>query len=167
VVDVEATWPGSSAVFRWLVAEWAPLLSLYFVLRLASCWLAARPLAGAFVYALLVNSNLYVRHLVPYDWALCAGLLALWLAVTRPTVRGLGLWTGLLTAATLTIYTGYYSFCAVIGVAIVWERWSSALRPDAVRAAIVFGASGALVVDREAIRRDDYRVKVFAIEPNR
>jgi hypothetical protein len=123
------------------------LFSLYFVFAIGVVLAGseAAALAGAFVYALLVNSNLYVR-LVPYDWALCAGLLALWLAVTRPTVRGLALWTGLLTAATLTIYTGYYSFCAVIGVAILWERWSSALRRDAVRSAIVIGASAVLVV---------------------
>src|SRR5262249_44704504 len=66
------------------------LLSLYFVFGIGAVIIGSdfAALAGATVYAMLTSSSLYVRHLVPYDWALCAGLFALWLALTRPNVRG-------------------------------------------------------------------------------
>src|SRR4051812_40329 len=58
------------------------LLSLYFVFAIGRvlCTNDFAALAGAAVYAFLTSTNLYIRHLVPYDWALCVGLLALWLA---------------------------------------------------------------------------------------
>ncbi len=69
------------------------LLSLYFVFSIGAVLLGSEfaALAGAAVYALLVSSSLYVRHLVPYDWALCAGLGALWLALTKPTFQHSGI----------------------------------------------------------------------------
>ena len=123
------------------------LLSTYFVFAIGAALTGseAAALVSTVMYALLVNSNLYVRHVLPYDWALCAGLVALWLAFTRPQLRGLVAWTGVLAGGVLTIYTGYYPFCAVIGVAVLWQQWS---KPDAVavRDTILFAASAAVVV---------------------
>ena len=61
------------------------LLSLYLVFSIGVilCGNEAAALAAAVVYAFLVNSNVYVRHVLPYDWALCAGLLTLWLSLFR------------------------------------------------------------------------------------
>src|SRR5262245_32979397 len=43
---------------------------------------------AATVYAALVNTNLYVRHVLPYDWALGVALCALRLSVGGPlTIR--------------------------------------------------------------------------------
>ena len=125
------------------------LLSLFLVFRigmiLSGDELAA--LAGAAAYAFLVNSNVYVRHVLPYDWALSAGLLALWLSLTRPRTNGLAVVTGALTGVVLTIYTGYYPLCGVLGVAILWDTWANATsRRDAVRFAILFALSSAAVV---------------------
>ncbi|HUK35497.1 MAG TPA: hypothetical protein VLV86_16385 [Vicinamibacterales bacterium] len=124
------------------------LISLYFVfgIGVVLCGSAGAALAGAFVYALLANSNIYVRHLLPYDWALCVGLLALWLAITRQNSRGLAVWTGLLTGVLLTVYTGYYSLCAVIGLAVLWQAWSSRALRDAFKFTLVFALSAAAAI---------------------
>jgi hypothetical protein len=132
------------------------LLSLYLVFQIGRvlCANDLAALAGAAVYALLVSTNLYVRHLVPYDWAQGVGLLALWLAVTRPRMRGRAVVTGLLTGAVLTLYTGYYPLCGVLGVAMLWEAWDARERGDALRFALVFAASAAaVIVAMEAIFR--------------
>jgi hypothetical protein len=107
---------------------------------------AAAALAGATVYALLVNSNLYLRHLLPYDWAMCAGLLALWLSLTKPRTSTLAIATGALTGVVLTIYTGYYLLCGALGIAVLWETWASTERRDAVRSAVLFAAASAAVI---------------------
>ncbi len=64
-------------------------------------------LAASVVYGLLVNTNLYLRHILPYDWALLLGVYALWLALTRPPSPWLALVTGALTGMMITFYTGY------------------------------------------------------------
>src|SRR5438132_7471961 len=55
------------------------LLSLYFVFRLGVILSGndVAALAAATLCAFLINTNIYLRHLLPYDWALGAGLLAL------------------------------------------------------------------------------------------
>src|SRR5215471_14916388 len=123
------------------------LLSTYFVYAIGTALTGseAAALVSTVMYALLVNANLYVRHVLPYDWALCAGLLALWLTFTRPQLRRLAVWTGVLAGGVLTIYTGYYPFCAVIGIAVLWQQWSKPRAVD-VRGTILFAASAALVV---------------------
>ena len=124
------------------------LLALYFVFSIGVivCGNDAAALAAAVVYALLANSNLYLRHLLPYDWALAVGLGALWLSLTRPRTAMLAIWTGLLTGIVLTIYTGYYSLCGALGVAMLWQAWASSERRDALRFALLFAASAAAVI---------------------
>ena len=124
------------------------LLSLYFVFSIGVivCGNDAAALAAAAVYALLVNSNLYLRHLLPYDWALAVGLGALWLVLTRRHTPALAVWTGLLTGVVLTVYTGYYPLCGVLGVSILWQAWASSERRAAMRFAAVFAVSAAAVV---------------------
>lgn len=121
------------------------LLSLFFVFRIGIVLSGSdgAALASAMMYALLVSSNIYVRHVLPYDWALCAGLLALWLGVTRPNTPHLAVWTGLLTGALLTVYTGYYPLCATIGVTLLWNAWSSRERRDALTFGLVFALAAA------------------------
>lgn len=124
------------------------LLSLYFVFSIGVilCGNEAAALVAAVVYASLVNSNIYVRHVLPYDLALCTALLALWLSLTRPRAPGLPIWTGALTGLALTIYTGYYLLCGVLGVTILWQAWTSGTRKDALRFAAIFAASSAAVL---------------------
>src|SRR5262249_21933912 len=124
------------------------LLSLYFVFGIGAVLAGSEfgALAGAAVYAMLVSSSVYLRHLVPYDWALCAGLCALWLALTKPKAHGVAVCTGALTGLTLTIYTGSYPFCGVIGLAILWDAWATRGRRDALSFAVVFSLSVAAVI---------------------
>ena len=125
------------------------LVSLFLVFRIGVILSGDEnaALAGATAYAFLVNSNVYLRHLLPYDWALSVGLIALWLSLTRPRTNVLAVVTGALTGVVLTIYTGYYSLCGVLGVAILWETWESAAsRRQAVRFAVLFALSSAAVV---------------------
>jgi len=124
------------------------LVSLFFVFGIGvvlagSEWAA---LAGTATYALLVNSNMYVRHVLPYDWALCCGLGALWAAIVRPNSRGVAAWAGALAGGVLVIYTGYYPLCGAIGVGLLWEAWATRERRDAVRFAITFALSAAAVI---------------------
>ena len=121
-------------------------LWLFFAICLAVCddeWAA---LAAAVVYALLVNTNLYVRHMVPYDWALCLGMGALWLGITRRgTIANVAL-AGWLIGMLVTTYTGYYLLACVAGAVVVGQAWRADGWLRAVRAAVVFGAAAVSVV---------------------
>jgi hypothetical protein len=124
------------------------VLSLYFVFGVGVALVESESaaLAGAATYALLVNTNLYVRHVLPYDWAVCLGLCAAWLAFAKPKTSGLAVWTGALLGGVLTVYTGYYPLCGAAGLAILWEAWATRERRDAVRFAITFALSAAAVI---------------------
>jgi hypothetical protein len=124
------------------------LVSLVLVFRIGAILIGDEitALIGATIYAFLVSSNLYVRHLVPYDWALCAGLLALWLPLARSRTGAAALLAGALTGVALTLYTGYYTLCGVIGAAILWEAWDSLERRKAVRFAVLFAVAPVVVI---------------------
>ena len=71
---------------------------------------AGMALLGIVLYSSLVNTNLYLRHLLPYDHALFFFLLALWLLL-RLTARSAG-WkyglVGALAAFSYAVYPGYF-----------------------------------------------------------
>ncbi|MBX0288993.1 hypothetical protein K3G63_01000 [Hymenobacter sp. HSC-4F20] len=96
-------------LMNWLVL----LLNMVLLWRLARRWL---PTSGAatvlLVYSALGSTNLYVRHLLPYDTALGVTLLALVLlsgpgALQRGPGHN-GLWAGALGLLAFGIYPGYY-----------------------------------------------------------
>lgn len=118
-----------------VVAGIAILLFLIFRTVGGSPWMA---LVGVVVYSTLVNTNLYVRHLFPYDPALLFLLSSLYLLI-RPREEGANGWTllgaGLLAGVGFTTYPGYDPFLLILGAAvlIVFDRpW---------RALLAFGAS--------------------------
>lgn len=76
-------------------------------------------LTAAAIYSLLVNTNIYVRHTLPYDWSLCLFTYALWLALSRPLTPRLAWAIGGLAAAVGLIYPGYYPLAAVLAVVVV------------------------------------------------
>jgi hypothetical protein len=113
--------------------------------RLARRWLATpAALLAVQVYAALVSSSLYVRHLLPYDMALGGLLLALG-HLTHPQLAlrpfRLGFVTGLLSLLVLGIYPGYYFAPMLLG-GVLLER----LPRQSWRQAILAGALGAAVV---------------------
>lgn len=71
---------------------------------------AGMALLGIVLYSSLVNTNLYLRHLLPYDHALFFFLLALWLLL-RLTACSAG-WkyglVGALAAFSYAVYPGYF-----------------------------------------------------------
>jgi len=71
------------------------------------------------VYSLLVNTNIYVRHTLPYDWAVCLFVCALWIALTRPRRPALSWTIGALGAGVGLIYPGYYPLAGVLAAALV------------------------------------------------
>ena len=131
------------AVFNVIIS----LATLYFFFNICVvlCGDAAAALTAAVVYALLVNSNLYVRHMLPYDWALCAGICAMWLGVTRRRTAWLAAGTGLLAGAMVTIYPGYYPLAPVLLIAIAGQAWSDGPR-RAAQFATEFAVAVAMVI---------------------
>lgn len=73
-------------------------------------------LLGAALYGSLVNTNLYLRHLLPYDHALFFFLLALWLLLTQNRKKPVyGPWVvGLLSGFSYAVYPGYFLGPAVL-----------------------------------------------------
>ncbi|MGB2987924.1 MAG: hypothetical protein WBE26_18805 [Phycisphaerae bacterium] len=117
----------------------------------------------AMVYSLLVNANVWVRHMVPYQESLLLFLLALWLLSTGPAATGglparafpgritgselpvaPGTWrivlAGLLTAFAYSCYPGHYAYVIIIGAVLLAtsRRW--------LRSAATFGLSFGFVI---------------------
>jgi len=77
---------------------------------------AGMALLGMVLYSSLINTNLYLRHLLPYDHALFFFLLALWLLL-RLTARSAGWKYGLVGALVVfsyAVYPGYFMGPAVL-----------------------------------------------------
>jgi hypothetical protein len=108
-------------------------------------WIALTAVA---VYSLLINTNVYVRHVLPYDWALAVAVYALWLAVLRRPNARTAFRIGLLAGSVVAIYPGYYMLAGIPGVVLVgqaatagWEqRWrvAAAFAGGAVAVAAAF-----------------------------
>ena len=113
------------------------LVTLYLFFRICLVLFAgdrAVSIAAAAVYSLLVNTNAYVRHMLPYVWALSVGVCALWLTLSRQPTPALAWRVGLLAGSVVTIYPGYYLLAGIPGVVLVGrdasagssERWRMA-----------------------------------------
>lgn len=116
------------------------------VFALGCVW-TGRPWFGlliAVVYSLLVNANVWVRHLVPYQESLLLFLAALWLLSVEPRsgerrVPRLVM-AGLLTALGYSCYPGHYAF-VVINAAAVLAR-----SQRRIVSAAAFGLSSVAVI---------------------
>jgi hypothetical protein len=106
------------------------LLTLYFFFEigLVLCGDVTATAVAAIVYALLVNTNLYVRHLLPYDLALCVGVGALWIGLKAPLTARRGFGAGLLAGVMMTIYPGYYLLVPIIGATLAGHTWPQSPR---------------------------------------
>lgn len=126
------------------------LITMYFFYRI--CLLLfdgdeTIALTAVTVHALLVNTNLYIRHLLPMDSALAVTTFALWLTLARPTMRWLGISVGALAALTVTLYPGYYLLGGfVCVVAIVQQIPMNWKRAFAVAVGCAVGGGAVIVV---------------------
>jgi hypothetical protein len=79
------------------------------------------------VYALLTNSNFYMRHILPFDTSLIMFFLAIYLVI-KPLEADSGcsiktsIYAGLLAGMGFSIYPGYYFLPAVILILLVFRR---------------------------------------------
>ncbi|MBA4417147.1 MAG: hypothetical protein C0392_04455 [Syntrophus sp. (in: bacteria)] len=77
-------------------------------------------LVAALIYGLLVNSNIYIRHIFPYDGALLCFFCVLYYGLNKVRSYGSGLQArdafimGLLAGLGFTLYPGYYFFVVLI-----------------------------------------------------
>lgn len=80
-------------------------------------------LLGMVIHGLLVNTNLYVRHLFPYDWSLLIVLAALnvilSLGMARDRPRYQAAVAGLLTGIGTTTYTPFYPIIIILIAALI------------------------------------------------
>jgi len=99
------------------------------------------------VYACLVNSNLYIRHVLPYDLALCSFFALLVWLLREEHAHSLPTWKAYLLGAgatfTFTIYPGYF-FVPVVVMVVLLSSLATNLR-SRVYKLVAFGA-GALSV---------------------
>jgi len=95
------------------------------------------PLATG-IYALLGNTNLYIRHILPYDHAFLIFLATLYLVLKRqqqkfqPIALKTYIVAGASTAIAYTVYPGYYFlgvliFCLLVGRGWGWVHFKSKL----------------------------------------
>lgn len=94
----------------------------YRIVRLLSNSKSAA-LTGSIIYGVLVNTNLYIRHLFPYDHALLFYFIAIWLIV-RDWKSGrlqplTPIYCGLLCALSILTYPGYILLSIVIAVSLI------------------------------------------------
>ncbi|OUJ73636.1 hypothetical protein BXP70_11620 [Hymenobacter crusticola] len=101
------------------------VLSLLLFYRLARMLLPTQvaALLSTLLYACLVNSNVYIRHILPYELGLCSFLgLLVWLVRAQQQGRILTLkqtWAlGVGAAFTVAIYPGYF-FAPIILLAVM------------------------------------------------
>ncbi len=86
-------------------------------------------LAGTMVYSLLVNSNVYLRHLFPYDYSLLFFLIAILLILKQRSAdnpsSGFALGAGILCAMGSLVYPGYYSLALIVVLFLAMAtRWN-------------------------------------------
>jgi len=116
-------WTGMNAV---VVSQFNVVVSLVIVwlvyrilLTFAERWQA---IAGTALFTLIHANSIYIRHLLPYDWALMFFLLACWIALRRKPMRlsmAQVALISLLCGFGFSIYPGYYPLIGIMGLLII------------------------------------------------
>jgi hypothetical protein len=110
-------------------------------------------LTSTFVYGLLANTNVYVRHLFSYDLALLLFLTALVVlienrAAPRLTLRDRSTVAGILAGTAMTTYPGYNPFVVILLVVILANHWG-----EWKRVAMFFGGIASVFCVWEVVAR--------------
>jgi len=109
-------------------------------------------LLGTAVYALLANTNIYIRHILPYNYALPVFFFSLYLALKKyfqkpgPFSLKTGCALGLLSGFGFAIYPGYYFFPVLIFGIIVWAGKEALFSPSQLVRYIAFALSSVSVL---------------------
>ena len=118
-------------LFNVLIVSLNALLIYRIYRQFFSFWFA---LLGIAAYSSLVNTNLYLRHLLPYDHALFFFLLALWWLLSQSKRRVIGRYCGVgaLSGLSYAVYPGYFMGPAVLlalGLLLAWGPQAPAGQP--------------------------------------
>jgi hypothetical protein len=103
---------------------------------------------AAAIYGLLLNSNVYVRHVLAYEPAMCLGMIAVWMAVSQPGSGRLALAIGVVSGLAMTVYPGYYGFALVPGAVLMTARDAERSR---LSRGVMFVTGAALVMASMAV----------------
>lgn len=77
-------------------------------------------LLGILVYGTFINTNLYVRHFLPYENSFCLHLIAFYLLLTKEkTIKNLFI-SGFVFALAFTSYFGYFMFLFINIALLFW-----------------------------------------------
>jgi len=94
-------------------------LIITFVFYRISCIIAKKTHYAIFatiLYATLANNNLYIRHILPYDYSLLFFLLSFYLLISNYQTTRLFFVSGILTAYSFALYPGYYVGVVIISI---------------------------------------------------
>jgi hypothetical protein len=72
-----------------------------------------------FTYSLLASSTLYIRHTVPYQYALVLYFIAFWMIYTNKNT----FWIGFISAFSFTVYPGYWPLVLLV-LLLLWKERS-------------------------------------------
>jgi len=102
------------------------------------------------IYSLLANSNIYIRHLLPYDAALLIILTALWYVLknreSSKNISKTALISGFLAAISFLTYPGYYYSPVLIWGAFAIGAWGKTPLKNIFNTSAIFTASLGLVI---------------------
>jgi hypothetical protein len=92
------------------------LLIVFFIYKISVKIFHNRTVAcvSTLVYALLVNSNIYIRHLFPYDMCFLFYIFCLYVCLMKKITIRLMLLVGCLSGFAYTIYPGYFWFNGIL-----------------------------------------------------
>lgn len=95
-------------VFNWIISLLIAWLFYLILLRIGfNHWISA---LGVLLYGTLLNSNLYIRHILPYDASLLFHLIAVFILLKDKLVNRDVLFSGLFCALGYYTYHGNFTF---------------------------------------------------------
>ncbi|MDO3415964.1 glycosyltransferase family 39 protein [Hymenobacter sp. BT770] len=110
-------------------------------------------LLGVALYSSLVNTNLYLRHILPYDHSLFFFLLALWLLLSPAEKKPISRywWVGLISGISYAVYPGYFMGPAVLLALTAWMAMAPRVKIGHANKPVSFGPLGAQLAGLVAV----------------
>ncbi|MEL5995599.1 hypothetical protein [Hymenobacter segetis] len=124
VVHINTNTPTSLVTAAWM--NWAMLIiNIVLFYKIANALFNNRwSKVAVIIYACLANTNIYLRHILPYDMSMCFFLLALWLIIkdykgklftNKLPAFKIGVFSGIV----FVIYPGYFLAPAMLGLMMI------------------------------------------------
>lgn len=104
------------------------LFMFYLIARVLLRKDSSMPILATDIFGFLVNSNVYLRHLLPYDSALLFLLLATYIVLTQKLTLSRSIFFGLLIVLGYITYPGYFILIAVNIFIYFFSLWQQKQR---------------------------------------